>query len=74
MLKSRDKKLRDETFLPGTNKRHWAHLLINEELLETSNINTNQTRKNGQKGRKLAIHRKIQMADRPKGEKFRRDF
>lgn len=71
MLKSRDKKVKDETFLPGTNKRHGAHLLINEELLETSNIKTNQTRKNGQKGRKLAIHRKIQMAE---GEKFQPDF
>ena len=74
MLKLKtNEKVGDETFPPGTHERHGANSLINEDLLETNTVKTKPSQKNGQKGRKLAIHRKIQMADRPTGQNSRPD-
>lgn len=61
MSKSKDKReSRRQDFPPGTHERHGANFINKRRALK---IKTKPSQKNGQKGRKLAIHRKIQMAE-----------
>lgn len=74
MLKLKtNEKVGDETFPPGTHERHGANF-PNKRRPLGNRYGKDQTKpENWAKGKKLVIHRKIQMADRPTGQNSRPD-